>query len=259
MSHQYILSGGFTMTNQTFVTNTITEANECPTLSTFDLLTDYNKMDMLSDAFANACFEVYPSGLRYQLLSDEDKKRVQVLYVEDLKYHNVVITSDIINYIEKSGHFSVIIPILKKYMADNAPATNSMFNETVSNVKANNKVTIIMYSDFGFPYAINTIIDSFEIKQYAQHKDSLFITHKPKGKRKLWEEVIKPYQSFIIYDGWLNVDIDSITKSVIRSDSSMTVIQGNYKCFDKRYLTDIASAIPQKPLISFNVKEAVTC
>ncbi|MEK4006364.1 hypothetical protein [Paenibacillus sp. FSL H3-0333] len=246
------------MTHQTTLEEQINFANEYPLLSCFNVLSVYDQIDMISDSFANACFEVYPSGISYQLLSDIDKKRVHDIFVAELSRHEIVITSELFNAMKESGHFTVITPVLEQYMNLDS-SSYSAFTEVASTIQPGQKVTIVKFSEFGFPYAVNTTIDSLVVKPYAQHKDSLYVTHKPKGKRKLWRDVFHPFQDFIVYDGWLNIDIDSLTKKVVSSNSTMTIIQGNYNCFDRRYLSDIVSAVSQSPLVAFNVKEGVTC
>jgi len=62
----------------------------------------------------------------------------------------------------------------------------------------------------------------------------------------------------MIYDGWLNTDIDSIGKVTISSNASVTVTTTKYHSFDKRFLSDILATIPQTPLTTFNINQTVT-
>ncbi|OMD67629.1 hypothetical protein [Paenibacillus odorifer] len=221
-------------------------------MTNFNQLSLTYQLDIVEEYLVMAMDDV-AHGTHYSKLSDIQKVEVKDSFEDYLSEAKISITPELVQLAKDSFNNSPLPSLMQEY-----DTNHSVFAETVSNVKLNNKVTIIKYTDFGFPYAINTVIDSLVIKPYAQHKDSLFITHKPKGRRKLWEEVILPYQSFIIYDGWLNVDIDSLTKKVISSNSQLTVTTTNYVSFDKRYMTDIVSSIPQTPLVSYNVKEAVT-
>jgi hypothetical protein len=222
-------------------------------MTKFNSLSLQYQLDIVEDYLVMGMDDVAP-GVHYSKLSDNQKAKVKVNLDIYLSEANISISPELVQLAEETYAKSPLPSLMHQFAA-----THSAFSETVSIVQPGQKVTIVKFDEFGLPYAINTVINSLVIKSYAQHKDSLFITHKPKGKRKLWQDVIHTFQEFIIYDEWLNVDIDSITKKVIRSSSSMTIVQGNYKCFDKRYVSDIAAAIPQEPLVTFNVKEAITC
>ncbi|QWU14406.1 hypothetical protein SAMN04487895_101716 [Paenibacillus sophorae] len=243
------------MTNQVAAKISVEEANEYPSLSNFDLLYITNKFDVLSDTLANACFEVRPEGVNYSKYSDTEKQRVKVLFFDALNTHNITLTLDIIEFTEHRGCTNMAT-LLRQY-GYNVPF-ESVFTEAVEALQPQTKVTIVKFTDFGFPVAIQTVIDHVEVKPYAQYKESLKIVHKPKRKRSLYSNTILPYENFIVYDGWINVDIDSITKTVIKETPSMTVTQGNYACFNDNYLTDILSAVPETPITTFNIKSAVT-
>lgn len=240
------------MTTQTLNTKSpVIQANEDPCIQNFNYLYTTNKVDVLSDILANIVIGEFNTDF-YRQLSDSDKELVQLAFNNKLSAHSVVIDSETITMCENNGMLN-LANILKNYNA-----SNSVFSETATNIEPDQKVTIITLSDFCFPVLINTTIEDMTIKPYAQYKDSLFITHKPKSKRKSWELIIRPYQSFMIYDGWLNTDIDNISKVTVSSNSSVTVTTTKYHSFDKRFLSDLLSAISETPLVTFNIKEAVT-
>lgn len=120
-------------------------------------------------------------------------------------------------------------------------------------------MSIVKFSEFGFPQLTHTVIESVKVGRYAQYNNVLYINHKPKRKRISWTEVVLPYQEVIIYDGWIDFDIDAISNT-ITSNHSITVKQSKYTSFDPQFMNDIKSNLNFNPLITINNREEViTC
>lgn len=117
-------------------------------------------------------------------------------------------------------------------------------------------MTILKFSEFGFPITIHTTITSAEDKSYAQYKESLQIIHKPKRKLTNYRNIITGREQIAIYDGWLN--IDDKASQVIESSNNVTVSRSKYGCFDNRFITDSMLTTNQKPFASLNIVDGST-
>lgn len=207
---------------------------------------ELTQLDTVEDYFFTAVEMV--RLVAYQKLTESEQARVKVNFFELLKQNNVILTKETVDQAEQQYQDSVLPSLLRQY-GYYVPAPASKFDPAVEQLTNGLKVTLIKLSEFGFPVLINTVIESAEIKPYAQHKDTLYIVHKPKRKKSLYSNRIMPYAEILVYDGWLVIDLDNITKTTLKENEHMKVTQGKYCSFDKNYMIDIKNAIQQQPLV----------
>ena len=98
-------------------------------------------------------------------------------------------------------------------------------------LKSHKEITILKFSDFGFPICIKLKLEDVFLKNYAQYNDCLQVHGKMPRKRKSNAFLIKPYESFIIYKGFVDV-VDYTEKT---QDGSVTVTRLGL-CFDENNL-----------------------
>ncbi|MCR8641523.1 hypothetical protein NV379_02530 [Paenibacillus sp. N1-5-1-14] len=208
------------------------------------------KVDYLSDLLAEVITKIEYTA--YQNMTSEQQDQVKENFHALLKKENIILTSEIIEAAEKEFSNSPIVSLLRQY--GYAVKQGSIFSESANELKSGRKVTLIKFSEFGFPVLINTVIDRTEIKPYAQYNESLKIIHKPKRKRSLFSNTILPYQELLIYDGWLETDIKMMTHETIKEAKNIKLEQSKYCSFDKSFFEDILQYIKVKPIAAVNLQ-----
>lgn len=98
----------------------------------------------------------------------------------------------------------------------------------LEDLKSHNKITILKFSDFGFPIYITLKLEDVFLKNYAQYNNCLQIQGKRPRKRKSSAYLIKPYENFIIYNGFVDI-VDYTEKS---TEGSVTITKIGM-CFDE--------------------------
>ncbi|PZT57474.1 hypothetical protein [Paenibacillus silvae] len=223
-------------------------------------MTNFNQKDMdyKVDYLSNLLVEqIFQFGNTYDSLSSSEKGSVKLGFHLDLADNNVTVTDELIGAVKAEFSNSPIVGMLIDYMQSNATEAQK---EIISKLEAGHKVSIVRFSEFGFPQLIHTVVESVNVNRYAQYDNALYITHKPKRKRTNWTDIILPYQEVLVYDGWIDLDIESVSQNTIVSNRSITVKQSKYTSFDPQYMADIKSNLNLKPLITINEKEEViTC
>jgi hypothetical protein len=124
----------------------------------------------------------------------------------------------------------------------------SPITEAADTLNQQEKVTIIKFSEFGFPVIRNTVINKAEVKPYAQYNESLQLVHRPKRKRTSYRMTILPYEDVIIYKGWLDLDLEKLTYN-IEEGKDVTVKQSKYCSFDNKFLNDVMKNIKAEPIV----------
>ena len=99
-------------------------------------------------------------------------------------------------------------------------------------LKLNKEITILKFSDFGFPIYIKLKLEDIFLRNYAQYNNCLQIQGKLPRKRKSSAYLIKPYENFIIYNGFVDI-VDYAEKSV---EGSVTITKLGM-CFDENNLS----------------------
>jgi hypothetical protein len=101
----------------------------------------------------------------------------------------------------------------------------------LEDLKTHKEITIIKFSDFGFPICIKLKLEDIFLKNYAQYNNCLYIQGNLHRKRKSSVYLIKPYENFIIYNGF--VDMVDYTKKTIEGSVTITELG---MCFDENNL-----------------------
>jgi len=114
--------------------------------------------------------------------------------------------------------------------------------------KQGDKITLVKESEFGYPIVMNIKLDRIFLKYCAQYNNCLQVQGILKGKRKLWSWLIKPYQNFAIFEGFLSNEDFVDFRKVVSDDSNVTVTSYG-RCFAdnaiKNYIGD------KSPIVSF--------
>lgn len=101
----------------------------------------------------------------------------------------------------------------------------------LENINSKKEITILKFSDFGFPICIKLKLDNVFLKNYAQYNNCLQVQGKLPRKRKLSAYLIKPYENFIIYNGF--VDMVDYTEKTVEGSITITKLG---MCFDENNL-----------------------
>ena len=95
----------------------------------------------------------------------------------------------------------------------------------------NGKVTLIKFSDFGYPIAIKLNITNAFVRNYAQYNNCIQVEGKPPRKRKARAYIIKPYEEIAIFEGF--VDLQQTEKVEFEGNVKITSLG---TCFDRNTL-----------------------
>jgi hypothetical protein len=195
---------------------------------TFNELNSFQKAEWLSDQFGESIFMV---GYKpyWEMTADEQEQAKQIFF-EKLNKENAIIELDVFNHIQ-SYHLASVV---REYLSLNSPITQATRK---LNGLIGEKVTIVKFSEFGFPVVFETVLNKVINEPYAQYKESLVLIHKPKRKRTLWKNRILPNESLLVYHGWLNIK-DELFYHVTKT-AGMTMKESKYGCFDDQYLHDV--------------------
>lgn len=98
-------------------------------------------------------------------------------------------------------------------------------------LKTHKEITILKFSEFGFPICIKLKLEDIFLRNYAQYNNCLQIHGKMPRKRKSTAYLIKPYENFIIYNGFVDI-VDYTEKS---TEGSVTITELGL-CFDENNL-----------------------
>jgi hypothetical protein len=195
---------------------------------TFNELNSFQKAERLSDMFGDSIFTV--AYKPYWEMTEEEQEQVKQRFFEKLNKENAMIENDVFNHIQ-SYHLASVV---REYLNLNSPITQATRK---LNGLIGEKVTIVKFSEFGFPVVFETVLNKVINEPYAQYKESLVLIHKPKRKRSLWKNRILPNESLLVYHGWLNVK-DELFYNITKTPA-MTMKESKYGCFDDQYLHDV--------------------
>ncbi|MFS1518540.1 hypothetical protein V1503_19065 [Bacillus sp. SCS-151] len=211
------------------------------TTLSFNEMDNFQQANWLTDMFGESIFTV--SYKPHWELSNKEKEQVNKYFFSILDKENATINQDIY----KQDLSDPLASALRQYTIHNSEL--SQVTNTLNNYK-DQKVTIIKFSDFGFPTVIHTNLFETINEKYAQYNESLRIVHKPKRKRSFYSNRILPKESILVYSGWVDIDQDILTNNIEQSNK-MTVKQSKYNCFDNQYMQDVINTIQVKPLINY--------
>lgn len=206
---------------------------------------NYNfNVEVIADMYTEELSNM--STCNYNNFSYEELRKFERAFFNRLDTNVQVITRNLFNTIKEEYPTSPMINMLQDY---GITSNNSHYLPALEQLTQGRKVTIVKISEFGFPYALNTTINNVHISSYAQYSESLSIIHTPKRKRNKHGLRILDHNEIIVYDGWLDIEVDNITKTTIKEDDNVKVTSSKYMSFDKRNITDILQAVPQKPIL----------
>ncbi|WP_220687698.1 hypothetical protein [Paenibacillus lautus] len=214
----------------------------------FNEMNTVQKADHLSEMFVTCVYAVRP--IQYHKMNQGEQLQVKQDFHQALKAENIALTDEIIKAVEEEFTGSPLPSFLREY--GYSVTQSSEFAEAVGQLTNGRKVTIIKFNDFGWPVVMNTVIDRLEVKPYAQYKESLKIVHKPKRKRSLYYNMILPKESLMVFDGWLNIDVDKLTNDIIKDNDRVTVKQSKYGCFDNQFMIDALNTVGVNPIVQIN-------
>lgn len=111
------------------------------------------------------------------------------------------------------------------------------------------KVTLVFQGEFGGMVSIRTTyLGCRPAPHYQKCPDSMVgvsILHKPKGKRKSGYKTIGYNIPLIVYNGWRDIDTDSIVYNSLPSPyADVTVMESRYAMHDDRYFSELLAAMP---------------
>lgn len=75
--------------------------------------------------------------------------------------------------------------------------------ENLLDLKTNDKITILAFSDFGMIYQLHAKVVKYETKAWAQYEHALFMTLIPKGKRKSRTYVYHENKDCVIFKDYI--------------------------------------------------------
>jgi hypothetical protein len=195
---------------------------------TFNELNSFQKAERLSDMFGDSIFTI--AYKPYWEMTEEEQQQAKQVFFEKLNKENAIIENEVFNYIQ-SYHLASAV---REYLSLNSPITQATRK---LNGLIGEKVTIVKFSEFGFPVVFETVLHKVENEPYAQYKESLVLIHKPKRKRTLWKNRILPNEELLVYHGWLNIK-DEMFYNITKT-AGMTMKESKYGCFDDQYLHDV--------------------
>ncbi|RNB59515.1 hypothetical protein EDM57_05075 [Brevibacillus gelatini] len=205
------------------------------------------QVDELSDMLAGICIEV-GNGITYGMMTSEQKAQAKEFFFKKMKECRIIATDELIDAAEKENMLNLGSLLMQyKYY------TNGEFREALEQLTEGRKVTIVKFSEFGFPVVINTVINSATVKPYAQYSESLHIVHKHKRKRNQYVNIILPKDKLLIYDGWIDIDVENLTYNLNKRDDLISVRQSKYGSFDNQFMRDAINCIKGNLIVKLNV------
>jgi len=205
------------------------------------------QLDNLSDLLTDSCFSV--ACKKYQDMTPDQQKEVKRIFFSLLKSNNIQVTAELIDQAQKVFKGSPIASFLREYFYHHY----SIFENALQQLTQGRKVTIIKYSDIGYPIMFHTVIDKAIVEPWAQYKETLKIVHKLKRKRSLYANRILPNESLLIFDEWLDIDFDKLIYNVTKSDNHITVKETKYYSFDNKLFFDVINTVQKQPIVSLNI------
>ncbi len=88
-------------------------------------------------------------------------------------------------------------------------------------IKKGDKITIVKMNWFGFPCALQLTVQKVYFKDYAQHRDCLWLQGKQYRKRTLKAWRVEPNEKYRIYRGWIN--LKELPKKTIKGINGVTI------------------------------------
>jgi hypothetical protein len=120
-----------------------------------------------------------------------------------------------------------------------------VYEEAVQKIQAGGKYTLFGYNSFGFPVIMHTTIHKAYIGSYAQYNHTLVIEHQPKRKRTVYKQHLLPDETFILWEGWLNIDNSDFWKTERQEE---VTVRKSRLAFDNQYIREKLQNVKVKPI-----------
>lgn len=124
---------------------------------------------------------------------------------------------------------------------------NEKFESFEEAIEEGDKITLVKFNEFGFPYVLKTIVKSVEFRTYGQYPEVLQIIHKPLRKRSDYKLIIKPFEQVIIWKGWHEVDAEMYRSS---DSTNGVTTRTSLSCFSNEYMEIALNSIKVKPILA---------
>jgi len=122
------------------------------------------------------------------------------------------------------------------------------FEEIASKMEVGKKYTIAFMNDFGYCSCVQVKLTGVEARSYAQYNDALHLKFRKPRQKKDRGVILYSRKSFVIYDGWVDVDQNMWGESQVSESSQSVVTRAKYMSCDIRNLTDIIDSSDVEPL-----------
>mgnify|MGYP001367553671 CR=1 FL=1 len=130
---------------------------------------------------------------------------------------------------------------------------NMTFNHIAQILKQGEKYTAVSFTEFGYPFSVQFRLVNAVVEPYAQYDEVLKLIIKKKGAKK-YDSLLMccPYQKLIIWEGWVNPDVDMWKGRVeVKED---VIIREALFAFDPRYLKYAIESVDKDPIIIYGYK-----
>lgn len=202
-------------------------------------------VDELADLFTEAIENV---GKNYTTLNTGERTLVHAELKEMIDRYKISVTPDVIDQARTEGY-----EILAMVLCNLGYSKVSRFTAAQDILSEGRKVTIVKLSEFGFPNVMQVRIEEVKTEKYAQHDDTLKIVFIQKRKRTRFSVRLLPHEEILIYDGWLDINFNSLMYGKVEDKGAVIMKTSKYGCFDKRYLTDAVDLIGKNPIYSYGL------
>ncbi|MNW53039.1 hypothetical protein D3C74_305820 [compost metagenome] len=123
--------------------------------------------------------------------------------------------------------------------------------EVSERLEINHKYTLLFFDDLtGFPVAIQLTMMKVFVAPAAQYEEALYLTIRLKKHRRATEIIIIPNKTFIIWEGYINIDTNMWGKATRTKDC---LIRKMTKCGkdDECILNDGLKSAEKEPFIVY--------
>ena len=73
-------------------------------------------------------------------------------------------------------------------------------------IEENDLITLVKFNEFGYPNTIYLKMQIAYFDKYEQYENCLYLQGVIKGKRKSVTYILNPYDLFVIYKGFINIE-----------------------------------------------------
>lgn len=109
-------------------------------------------------------------------------------------------------------------------------------------------ITLVKISDFGYPYTVEFKVESAELRDYAQHKNCIYLVGKAKRKRTSKAYLIRPNDVFVLFKGSYELPEKEVT-----TENGLSIINLG-RCFDyNKFISTVQHLKENKNTIYYNL------